>query len=166
MASTPLTDKDWKRLVAAYIVPAFGHQLETEKFDPHADWVGCKLIADKWSVTRTEWCLREVTRYYRQLDNLYAMVNHVDAGQRDRDGNVIGGWLQSKEHRAENMAVQYARDRNDCYARCRDFPHKEPGCTRRKEYCGDCPGIQRRTSAQTGGELKPLLELLQQGSKR
>ena len=156
MASMPLTEADWKRLVKSYIVPAFGPQLDPAKFDPHADWVGKQVVSEKWTVSRTEWCLGQVTRFYRKLDNLFAMLNQVDVGQRDRDGNVNGGWIQSKVHQAENQAVQDIRDRNDCYAMHRDFPHKEPGCTQQKGYCAGCPGIPKRSSPRTGHGLKSV----------
>jgi hypothetical protein len=152
----------WDGLVNDIIIPAFGPQLEPEKFNPHAAWVGVQLVADKWTVSRTRWALTQAAKVYRKLDNLLAMLCHVDAGDRDRDGNIIGGWESSAVHQAENQERHDAKSRAECYAGCRDFPNHEPGCQHGRSYCGECPGVQRRTGSQTGGGFKPLSELLPQ----
>jgi hypothetical protein len=160
VASSVLSREAWDSLVNEIIIPAFGPQLEPEKFNPHAAWVGAQLIADKWTVSRTRWALTKAAKVYRKLDNLLAMLCHVDAGDRDRDGNIVGGWESSAVHLAESREYHDANSRKACYDACRDFPDYPPGCQRGKSYCGECPGVQRRTGSQTGGGFNPLSDLL------
>ena len=157
----------WRGLVADHLRRAWESQW-SESTDRECDYCGERLIEDGWSVSRATWCVKQVVRVSYSPKGIIAALDKVDRGERDRDGNIIGGWENSAVHKAENAAWHAAKDRRECYESCRDFPFHQPGCTRRKDYCGDCPGVQRRTGSQTGGEFKPLAELLPTlaGSKR
>lgn len=153
MASTKLDTVAWKRLVNAYVIPAFGPQLDPERFNPHADWVGVQLITDKWSVERTEWCLSQVTRHYRKIDNLMAMLSQVNDGQKDRDGNVTGGWHQSKVYLDLCAEFRLAEARNKCIAELADGFRDRDECGK-AERCADCPKLSERPGWRHGGELR------------
>jgi hypothetical protein len=140
----------WKRLVNAYVIPAFGPQLDPEKFNPHADWVGAQLMADKWTTARAEWCLSEVTRHYRKVDNLMAMLCQVSDGQKDRDGNVTGGWHQSKVYLDLCAEFRLADARKKCIAELADGFRDRSDCGR-QERCAGCAKLAERPGWRAGG---------------
>jgi hypothetical protein len=156
-----LTIEAWRGLVADHLRRAWESQWN-EATDRECDYCGERLVEDGWSVTRATWAVKQVVRVSYSPKGIMAALDRVDRGDKDRDGNITGGWLQSKPYHDENRETVYAKSRAECYAQCRDFPDYEPGCQRGKVYCGRCPGVQRRTGSQTGGGFKPLSELLPQ----
>ena len=148
MDTTALTETEWQKMVAAEIVPAFPGQLR-DTFPAHADWVFRKVSEAGWSAVETLWTLREVARTYRQLDNLWAILNHSHDGQKDREGNTTGGWVNSDTRiaglKAANETAELTRMRDHCYATFdEDLAFaKVKRCKRGRGYCGDCPGTHR-----------------------
>jgi hypothetical protein len=142
-----LTIELWRGLVADHLRRAW-LSMWSDATDVEMDYAGERLVEDGWTVSRATWCVKQVVREAYSPKGIMASLSKADVGTRDRDGNVSGGWLQSKEHRAENQAATDERDRNECYVTCRDFPRKEPGCTRRNQYCAGCVGVAGRGSRQ------------------
>ena len=155
-----LTIELWRGLVADHLRRAWESQW-SESTDRECDYCGERLVEDGWTVNRATWAVKHVVRVSYSPKGIMAALDKVDRGERDRDGNIMGGWIQNKEHLAESEDNRNERNRAECYARCRDFPDHEPRCSRGRAYCGECPGVQRRAGSQTGGEFKPVSEVLE-----
>ena len=160
-----LTIEIWRKLVADHLRRAW-LSMWSDATDVEMDYAGERLVEDGWTVSQATWCVKRVVREAYSPKGIMASLSKTDAGTRDRDGNVMGGWLQSAEYRDQNCTAHDANSRKACYDTYRDFPDHKPGCQRGKSYCGECPGVQRRTGSQTSGGFKRVGELLPQVEER
>ena len=176
-----LTIEVWRGLVANHLRRAWESQW-SETTDREMDYVGERLVEDGWSISRATWAVREVVKVAYSPKGILAAIAKIDAGIRDRNGEVFGGWQQSKVLAAENAAARDEHDQAECYAKHRDFPDYDPPCRRQMGFCDKCPGVKVRKpwDATTPHEVKtgprpeqtrtetfkPLAELLPPGGKR
>lgn len=158
----PLIDRQtWKRLLAKHVVPIYQFQdFDPERFDTMADATFEALRADKWTVPQTAWCVREMVRHYRRLDNLLAMLMQVNEGRTDpRTGETWGGWRQSDTYR--KLQREEKSERDACVAAHLDQSDRSCG---RRSFCVGCSLAPARHQAARGrhglsdsvGGLEPI----------
>jgi len=113
---TKLTVDVWNELVKVHFRRAYRSQWIEGQTDAEMDYACERLIEENWSREKATWAVREVCRKYRKLEQPLAMMCQVADGMRNRDGEVIGGWNQSRE------CVQLCQDNRDERARqeCRE----------------------------------------------
>ena len=164
---TTLSKAVWDRLVRDHLRRAFLSQWIDDKTDAEMDYAGERLIAAKWTVEQATWCVKHACGTYTRLEGPLAMICRVNEGRRDRDGNIIGGWRQSKSHAKMVERNQYQRLLEDCQKRVVDDDTLRQFCGTHN-YCQDCDkrdsnrvasGVSRGENPQGGfkrvGELLP-----------
>lgn len=125
-----LTATVWQGLVKTHLRPAYRPQW-TDMTDGTMDFCGKMLVEDKWTCEQAAWCVGQVVRYYRRLDNILAMLQQVNDGRTNHGGETVGGWKQSNAHHRLNAACALVRDQQKCIEFVRD------GSVRRN--CGKLP---------------------------
>jgi len=140
-----LTIELWRELVANHLRRAW-LSMWSDATDVEMDYAGERLVEDGWTVSRATWCVKQVVREAYSPKGIMASLSKADTGTRDRDGNIMGGWLQSKVYRDEIQKWQDTKLQRECYTAYRDCPDWEPRCTRQKGFCDGCPGIEYRYS--------------------
>lgn len=137
-----IDDADWKKLMAGVILPFYSEQLTSagamERFDAMAAATLKALQEDKWTPLQTQWCVKRVVRVYTRLDNLLAMLQRVNTGEKSRDGEYANGWEQSREYDAMKTAAHRLLDQNQCL---RDIADGLRDCRPGPAYCKDCPKL-------------------------
>jgi len=170
MTDRKATLDDWRELVKVHIRPAYKPQWG-DGTDEHVDYCGKSLVGKGWTLAQMQWCVLQVVEHYRRLDNLLAMLTQASDGQRNRDGEPVGGWPQSREYRAiqdrkatERTMKERAEERDDCVARHESGPGNDCG---RRACCVGCSLAPTRHNAARGrqvvtvGGFTPLAEAMQ-----
>ena len=145
-----LTVEKWREIVKMHLRRAFAAEWDDARTIEAMDYCGERLIEDRWSVAKTTWAVREVCRKYRKLEQPLAMICQTADGLRSRDGDIIGGWLQSREFRELAMAEQDDRDRQQCITELGDGLREAADCGQRGSICAGCVKLAERPRHNSG----------------
>ena len=100
--------------VRTFIGPAFRQQIQDvigeDRFNLLVDYIYAQMSADRaWHETRMRWSMRYVGQNFRQLDNLWAMLNNEHVTEAWQASREYQTWLDSQRQQQRDDADDEAR---------------------------------------------------------